>query len=289
MNDDGTPKDTAEPVVVAQPGKPVTSSLRAINRLLRSLGGWRSNFRGLAYSFAVGFLMFATLSFANLLPFLNFRIGHLLALLAVAPLYAAWTHVIITPPSTTAFYRRIPNLRKTYIATFVPTIFLWASVHLSATLITLLSSHFNLSLSDPSDPNRFRDTLPSGPESGKGLAVLAVGLVLQVLLVIPAETALTRVQASLLPADQDTIVPFDRSFGGRVEPEVVSGKGWATLGAAVATVTRGSWLRIYLLRVKLWAVNILLQVGMVAIVVVQMLIMKERCVSGDGKGGVKCY
>lgn len=289
MNDDDTPKDNSNPVPTAQPGKPVTASLRATNRLLRSLGGWFSNFRGLGYAFLISIMMFVCLAVVGAFPFLGVTGGLLVAFLGLSPLQTAWTHVVITPPSTKTFFSRVPPLRKTYVATWLPTVFLWAAAQLSMRIPAMLAKAIGLSLTEPGAPGRFRDTPPTGAEAAKGLCVAGVALGLQALLAIPAHTALTRVQASLLPADEDTIVPFDRSFGGRVEPEVVTGKGFATLGAALKSVSRASWLRIYLQRVKLFAVNVAVQVLFAVVVMLQVLIVRQACDNGDGSGGLKCY
>ena len=45
------------------------------------------------------------------------------------------------------------------------------------------------------------------------------------LLVIPASVSLTRVQASLLPAEEEPIVPFDHTYGGRVISRDDGGNG----------------------------------------------------------------
>jgi hypothetical protein len=57
------------------------------------------------------------------------------------------------------------------------------------------------------------------------MAVISVTQVLYVLLQMPAEVIFIRVAASMLPSDDEVIIPFDRSFGGRVTPEAVGGSG----------------------------------------------------------------
>jgi hypothetical protein len=281
MNDDGMPKDDNEPVRTALPGKPITGSLRAINRLICSLGNWRSNFRGLGYGIVVAIIGGATTLFLSLPPFIPNSIAQLLALIIIAPLFTTWTHFVITAPPTTAgtgFFKRIPPFRKVYLATWFPTFLFWAAMHASVVLPTLLAHVIGLQeIIDPSvqpgEPGQPGRKPMTGSDIAKVVCVLGVHLALNVLLVTPAHVALTRVQASLLPADQDTLVPFDRSFGGRVEPEVVSGKGFATFGAALKTVSSRSWLRIYLLDVKVFLVSMAAYIAMGAIVAVQVLLL----------------
>ncbi|KAK4157262.1 hypothetical protein C8A00DRAFT_29827 [Chaetomidium leptoderma] len=291
MNDDGTPKADNDPIRTAQPGKPITSSIRATNRLIRSLGGWLSNFRGLGYSIVIGFFTLTALGvFSVVLPV---RIAHLLALIALAPLSTTWTHIVITAPTPgKSFFQRIPSPRKVYLATWLPTILLWAAAHVSALLPELLDHVIGLQLRDRINGGRFRDEPLHGSDIAKILAVVGLSVALQALLVIPSHAALTRVQASLLPADQDTLVPFDRSFAGRVEPEVVTGKGFATFGAAIKTIPVASWVRIYLLRVKVFAVGMGVYALMGVIVAGQLLLVRRMCDGGENEDGekvFKCY
>ncbi|KAL2157520.1 hypothetical protein VTH06DRAFT_6071 [Thermothelomyces fergusii] len=273
MNDDAgsQPKGDGGPAPTARLGVPVTASLCATSRLIRSLGGWLANFRGLGYSLLIGILTCLAIMFFAALPFVPGPVAHLLALLVVAPLSATWTHLVVTRPSASPFTQRIPALKKAYRATWLPTVLVWAALNACAYLPMLLARLVGLELPDPDQPDQVE--LPAGPDAGKALAVVAVFLALQALLYVPAHTALIRVQASLLPPDEDTVVPFDRSFGGRVEPELVTGKGFATFGAAVKSVTRDSWLRIYLLRLKLFAVSVAIYSVIIFVVALEAVLV----------------
>ncbi|KAL1842630.1 hypothetical protein VTJ49DRAFT_4678 [Mycothermus thermophilus] len=258
--DDGTPKDPNDPVRGSNPNRPVTSSLRATSRLLKSVLGWRSIFHGFGYVIILGVVSGVAVGIFNALPFVPFSIAHLFAMIVAAPFSTAWVHAIIaapTPGSEPAKTLRSPirPLRKIYAATWFPIFLFWAASNAAVLFPTLLGRLIGLPKLDPNHP-----TEPLDPEDTsiipKAICVAGVALGLQMLLVVPANTALKRVQASLLPADEDTLVPFDRSFGGRIEPEVVGGRGFATLGAAIKTVPYASWVRIYLQRVKIFFVSI---------------------------------
>ncbi|KAK3901945.1 hypothetical protein C8A05DRAFT_15937 [Staphylotrichum tortipilum] len=277
MADDDLPKDSADQArtAVALPGKPITASIRRILRLLRSNGGgtWRGLLRGLGYAWVIGILTAVTTTFFALAPFIPIPVASLLALLAVAPLTTAWTHFIITPPPTAAtprtLFNRIPPIRKVYAATWLPTTLLWLATHAAVYLPLGLAALIGLQDSK-NQPNQHQPIRANASDAAKVICVAGVSLGLQALLVIPAHAALTRVQASLLPADEPTIVPFDRSFAGLVEPEVVTGKGFATFGAAIKTVTLASWGRIYLLRVKVFAFSFAVCSAMVAFIMLEM-------------------
>lgn len=221
--------------------KPLTSSLRATHRLLSSIAGFRSQFRGIACAMFLGFL-----TFLITVPLL-FIIGpfaHLVALLALTRFSTALTHIIITKPSDVSFFKRLPPHRRTLVATYVPILLFWLATQLSVLVPHLLAYLVAVSKREEWTP---KDATKIAP-----IALLVVAM--QLTLVFPAHVALVRVQASLLPHDDETIVPFDRTFGGRVEPEVVTGKGFATFRDALATVSKSSWIRIYVQQVKILGV-----------------------------------
>jgi len=97
--------------------------------------------------------------------------------------------------------------------------------------------------------NGFKLSPSTGPSTTRGLAfkslsVIALVIILSFLLVLPANVALTRVQASLLNDSEETIVPFDRSFGGKVVPEIVGGSGVVSIVDAWRTFDWSSRLRL---------------------------------------------
>ncbi|KAJ4300218.1 hypothetical protein N0V88_002889 [Collariella sp. IMI 366227] len=285
MNDDedGTPKDPVGRSRTARPGKPITSSLRAISRLLRSQGGWLSFFRGFGVNLIVGIMTITTTTFFTIAPFIPMFFAHLLALLALAPLSTTWVHIVVTPPSPRSFSSRIPNIRKVYAATWLPIVLFWAASYASFILAALLADLIGLKF--PEDPDNYR------LDASRFAQILCVGGVfigLQLLLCVSTGTALTRVQASLLPADEDTVVPFDRSFAGQVEPEVVTGKGFATFKAAITTVTVRSWVRICMLNFKLMAVVVAVYMMMGVVLGLQGLVIMKMC-QPEEDGTYKCH
>lgn len=76
-----------------------------------------------------------------------------------------------------------------------------------------------------------------------GFGLLALFLVLYILIQMPAEVTFIRVAASMLPEDDETIVPFDRSFGGKVTPEIVGGQGKIGIVDAWKSFSWGSRMR----------------------------------------------
>jgi len=186
-------------------------------------------------------------------------------------LSTAWVHIAITPPNPARFWRRLPRFGKTFQAVWIPTVA--ASVGaIVASYVPLLVAHLiRLPLYEP---RNYQDV----PEFDRSAAwklpvVLIASLVAWALFVVPAEVLLIRVQASLLPADEDTIIPFDRTYDGTLEPEIV-GKGYVSMKDALNTFPRASWVRIYVLHAKIFGVVLGAYALMTAVLAPQILLLK---------------
>ncbi|OIW28441.1 hypothetical protein CONLIGDRAFT_644630 [Coniochaeta ligniaria NRRL 30616] len=252
-------------------GKPISSSLRALNHLLYSVGGWRSSLRGLGAFLALSFAITFVAGIFAAVPFVPSFVGTLLASLALVQLSAAWVHIAISPPNPAYFWRRLPPFRKTLEATWLPTVASWAAVTVAGYLPTLTAWLVDLPLYDPSKPNDLPEY--NRHASWKALLVLLVTLSAWALFIVPAEVLLIRVQASLLPPDEDTIVPFDRTYDGTLEPAVV-GKGYVSARDALRTFPRASWVRIYVLHAKIFGAVLVAYGVMMAVVIPQILLLK---------------
>lgn len=250
------------------PGKPITSSLRATRRLLASVAGWRSYFRGIVLA---AIIAFASNTLGGILeaaiPWIP--IGHLLAPLALTQLITAWTHIVITAPSTLRFYQRLPPFKRTFEATCFPIFATWIAEALTVGSAALTAKLLGLRL--PTDA----DGAPkfTGDAAWKGLVVFLVATFFQLAAVVPAKVLLVRVQASLLGPDEQVILPFDRSFGGKLEPAIVGGKGFITLRDALTSFPRASWVRLYKLYAKVVAVVIGAYVLMAAVIVPEVFLL----------------
>lgn len=252
-------------------GKPVTSSLRATRRLLSGVAGWTSYFRG------IGCAIVLAIADSSLNGILSSRLplgridsgfgdiqvsllplGSLLASLALVQLHTAWTHIVISGPSKRPFYRRLPAFRKTFEATCFPILAAWAASALSSAVPALLRLALGLKFTTPNEPPKDGETPlhHAASDFWKAMVILVVNVVLILVVVVPTLAVLVRVQASLLPPEEDTIVPFDRSFGGKVEPPVVGGKGYISMKEALTTLDRASWVRIYKVFGKVVAVGV---------------------------------
>ena len=108
--------------------------------------------------------------------------------------------------------------------------------------------------------------------------VLFVSFGLIILVVLPAQVTLVRVQASVLPEEDEAIVPFDRSFGGKVVPESEGGKGVVGMLDAWRSFEWSSRLRLVGLYVKIIAIEMATTLAFVLLVIgeLRMIVGKEK-------------
>ncbi|KAI1746675.1 ubiquitin carrier protein [Xylaria castorea] len=256
----------------------VTSSLRSTHRAVYAIAGWRSLFRGYgAYLFlSVVMGILTSILVAIGVPSL---IAVPLISLSVAQPYAAWTHIVISAPSPKFFWQRLPPFKRALQATAVPILLYVFATELATYLPAGLAVLLNMSMWNPREPN----TLPqyNKDDAWKGILVLLAGLAVQVFFVIPTQVVLTRVQASFLPEDNDTIVPFDRSFGGKVVPAIVGGKGYINMIDAWKSFSRASWIRLVKLYVKIFFIVVALSVAWVAVLIPEYILIANNSRKGE--------
>ena len=233
--------------------KPIGPSLRGLNRHLRSDCGFRAYLKGLACFFfmnTVNVLLLTTFAGA-LHPFLA-PLGTLVASLALVQVSTAWVHIVITPLSGWFFWRRLPSFKRAFDATWKPVVLFWLATEVATLIIQLTGACLDMNVFDV---YKGKPVDVDGIE-WKGPVLFVVALVLTMVITVPAHVILVRVQASLLPMDRNTIIPFDRTFGGKVEPAIVGGLGYATISDAWSTLSVGAWRRLYTLYAKVLLVNV---------------------------------
>ncbi len=237
---------TKEAEVLLVKTQPITASFRTTIQHLRARAGFFSRFRGVKVAAVITFLHVAfTLLLTGLfsVPFL----GEFLSCIILAPLSLTWNHVIISEPSAREWYRRIPgvkSLRKILPATAI----FAAAQQLTTVLPAILAQIFGLPLY-LEDPTVMAQVDEAGRKAivRQVVIVSAVYVATSILILVPASVTLSRVQASLLPEQDEAIVPFDRTFGGKVVPEAVGGSG--VLGVVDAWRTFDWAARIRLMKV----------------------------------------
>ncbi|KAF2130564.1 hypothetical protein P153DRAFT_338481 [Dothidotthia symphoricarpi CBS 119687] len=216
----------AGPTITLVHQKPITSSIRGtIKHLVANAGRW-SRFRGLRihalYSFA---FVFVAQIFDSVLPHFCGQAVLVAALsgAVVAPVHAAWTHKVVSLPSEQSFWQRIPA--KSHWKTLaLPAAIKSAMPYISVYIIAGVAMLFGLHNIDQETFDSY-DAAQVASLIFRGIATLLIAVSCTLFLCIPAIVTLVRIESSVLPEDQDTIVPFDRTFGGKVVSQHLGGSG----------------------------------------------------------------
>jgi hypothetical protein len=203
----------------------------------------------------------------------------------MANMTMAWTHIVISEPSAKPWWRRIPGLRM-YKKIVLPAAVLAVAEQLSFLLPRILARVYNFGKLKEEAPN-----MSGGRTAVVGLEALSIfifGLVLAFCLVIPSNVILTRVQASLLDDAEETIVPFDRSFGAKVVPEIVGGQGIVSMRDAWTTFDWASRLRLITAYAKVLAMQIAMFIVIVLVMALEIFVIAQvpvkQLIPGGNKG-----
>ncbi|KAK1058149.1 hypothetical protein LTR74_013606 [Friedmanniomyces endolithicus] len=240
--------------------KPITSKVVTTMGHLQRIGGFRARWRGLGLS-----ILYHGLhgTFSNLLAgAMGFGLvgrffSYIVVSLGLARIHMVWTHSMIAYPSAKPFWRRIVP-RKQCKAILLPSLVF--AVAQQATIGLPLMVAFAMGLPEI----KHEHVMATAQHENCGKMVLlalrffavpatAVFVVLAVLL--PASMTLTRIEAALLPEDEQTIVPFDReAIVGELDL-TVRGSSKALFVQAWRSIDRSARLRV----VKMYAKMVLAQ------------------------------
>lgn len=219
-------KGDVEPELLLVKPQPITSSFKSTIRHLRSRDGKRGFLRGFAMNFIKNSVLDLQMNFFSI--FLPTIFAFPIATILCAPFSLAWTHIVISDSSPLPWYKRMPDLAT--IKKVMPATAVYALAREAVYFLPgYLAVSFGLIEPDFSDVTRIlqeRATTMGMETALVALLTLSLGF----LVYIPAIVTLTRVQASLLADNLQPIVPFDRTFGGRVSEDGVLGvlDAWST-------------------------------------------------------------
>ncbi|KAK3059435.1 hypothetical protein LTS18_010879 [Coniosporium uncinatum] len=231
----------AEEMVAEVKFQPVTAKIRTTIRHLHTTAGfaarWRGLRYGLLYTFLVGLISQIVMVAVPIPP-----IASVLAAIPLIPLHCAWTHATIAMPSKKSMYARMD--RSTIRKLAVPAVMRVLMIDLSMLSIVFVAQGWRLV------PSEHTHTV-YGFLAGNSIFTVIFAVLVWLYVVLPTQTAFTRLEASLLSDDDETIVPFDRTLGGQLEPAVLSTQtGYQTMRAALRSFTGESRSRIAKLAVK---------------------------------------
>ncbi|MCJ1258326.1 hypothetical protein MMC24_006158 [Lignoscripta atroalba] len=266
-----------EPELLLVKTQPITAKIRTTVKHLKARAGFLSRFRGLhvalLYSFAHGCL-FQFLDGFNFIPQV---LAAVIATVVLCRIQLTWTHIVVSEPSTKRWFRRVPD-RKSFLKIAGPTAVYALAQQGSIVMLALVIEVFGLKTHN-SIVVYFRDSR-EGERIALTIQVLLVGflgLAAAVLIIIPARVALTRVQASMLPEEDESIVPFDRTFGGKVVPEILGGSGRIAMLEAWKSFDWNGRVRLLKLYVKIFAIQ-----TAVTILFTMVAIGELKLILGDG-------
>ncbi|EPE31188.1 hypothetical protein GLAREA_04155 [Glarea lozoyensis ATCC 20868] len=249
----------------------ITSSFKSSIQLLQSKGGFRARFRGISVYIVNSMVVQWVSQFLSAIPFMPAPLSILAAMVLCANLSLCWTLIVISDPSPKTWFRRMPTLSM-WKKVAIPTALLSVSEQVAIFAPLFLALAMGLDREDPRQMPYYtsKDT---GIMAAKSFAVIALAVVLGVFLVIPANIALTRVQASLIPEAEETIVPFDRSFNGKVVPEIVGGTGVIGMMDAWKTFDWAARIRLVKAYVKVFAMQLALTLAFFFVLTAQFFMI----------------
>ncbi|KAL4999988.1 hypothetical protein BDV10DRAFT_48831 [Aspergillus recurvatus] len=232
------PNDAEMEVETPAP-RPITSKLRTTLRHLRARGGRLSRFRGFSMFMTFTVAQSIVSSFVPVSPrsIVGGLIFSALVNVLLANLRVAWVHIVISEPTSKRFYQRIPSfrsLKKIVPAAAFESLLINGSCFVALSLIRLVHGLNEFDL--------IRDGDISLSLVRSAAIITATTGFVGWLASFPANAIFVRVAASMLPAEDEVIIPFDRSFGGKVAPEVAGG-GALSIVDAWKTMDRDGWKR----------------------------------------------
>jgi hypothetical protein len=133
--------------------------------------------------------------------------------LLLTNVHTAWIHTIISRPTDKSIWQRIPSWREWLAilpAAFLDLILPSSAYYFTKGLMAFLRDICSTALSD-----WFDEDIPTMAENLGGLVCFLMPYVLELFASTVTRAIYIRVAASMLPDDDEPIVPFDRSFGGR--------------------------------------------------------------------------
>ena len=233
---------------------PITLKIRTAVKHITSVGGRLARFRGLGlaliYHAVYGFILNIFSHRGSVFrPFVA-----IVATVVLCRLQMAWTHIVISNPSEKRWYQRIPTIQQgknVIVPTAIFAIAKQAAIYVPGTLFVSVMDTWQNPAAYGSNPETVRKVALIEMFFVGLLAIATV-----ILVVIPAEVTLKRVQSSMLPEEHETIVPFDRTFAGKVVPEVVGGSGAVSMLDAWKSFDKSARVRLIKLYGKIFAIQV---------------------------------
>jgi hypothetical protein len=197
--------------------KPITANISASVRHLHTVGGFFGRWRGAGVGMLYHMLHALTTNFLSSLIGLGLgghAIMHIVSSIGLARVHMAWTHSMVAAPTSKSWFRRMVPRKQCKVLLLPTAAFAFAQ---QVTVLMPIAVAFALGIPQQMHNQEFdfmsRDVSPS-EAAYYAFALLAIpltGVFVALAILLPASVTLTRIEAALLPEDQETIVPFDRN------------------------------------------------------------------------------
>ncbi|KAF2231401.1 hypothetical protein EV356DRAFT_579217 [Viridothelium virens] len=245
--------------------EPVTKTGRSTMRHMVKHAGSFSRWRGLSVSFVYHLCVGAVLSLVpRHQPLLQGAVSTL-ATVMFSRIHMTWTHVLISMPSEKTWFRRMPS-RKMQRNVLLPSAVYAAAQQLTIYMPMLLAVVLGLHrVNHQQLVHEFTkaDRVVYAVKLG---ACLLTAAFVALTVLLPASVTLTRIEASMLPEEDEALVPFDRTFDGKVVPAIVGGTGCVSFVDAWRTVDRKVRFRIVKIYAQLFTMQtIIVILGMIGL------------------------
>ncbi len=251
-----------EPEILLVKSTPITSSIRRTLHHLRVHYGYLSRFRGLSLFLCSCIARLFIIQFFGIPAFMNnwigFTIASILADLALARWEMAWIHIVISEPTQQRWWRRALPI-ETWVK-IAPAVALRSVASQIAKVMPIMVGLSFGTFRRMRDPEFKPSRGDLNAACAQSLFVFVLAIALTVLVQLPASVILVRVAASMLPEENETVVPFDRSFGGKVTPAIVGGQGKIGMVEAWKSFDWSSRIRLVKLMAKVVAIMLALWV-----------------------------
>lgn len=219
-----------EPAIIEKKNA-ITSSFKRTRNHITSIAGYKAKWRGLpifvlyvAVVSVSGWVLRKPLRL-EILPFSNVLVDVLASLFA-ARIHCAWTHKVISMPSDKSLRARMVS-RAQWKELVVPTA-LSAGAHGFVFEGMRVMHEYSAQACQMLEQHQVSNWIIFAVAV---LPVLIGGAVLALFILLPAYVSLVRKEASLLSPEEETIVPMDRTFGGRIPyigAKLNVGDAWAS-------------------------------------------------------------
>ncbi|KNG49820.1 hypothetical protein TW65_03411 [Stemphylium lycopersici] len=266
------------PTITLVNQKPITSSIRGTIRHLVDNAGRFARFRG--YRIYILYSMLTSI----VVTFFNGALPHVpgqavlsagISGAVLANIHAAWTHKVVGMPTEKTFWQRIPS--KSHWKTLAaPAAIMAAMPYISLYLTVGVAMLLRL---DQLEQQNITTCAQKMSVIARVLAVVVFAITCTLFLCLPAMVTLIRIEASILPEDQDTIVPFDRTFGGKVVSKMMGGTGVVSFLDAWRSFNWEARRRL----IKLFTKNFFFIVGL-AFVIVHVVLFEVFAIMGPAVG-----